>query len=134
MHSLEGEVMALNAACSSSGEPAASPTESTAVPQSTGPATTIDSMTSSSVPVTTIDVEFLTRQVNRSWDPERPGSVMMMTFDARGDSVSAAVGPDFDGESMSIDDPIRVGSITKLLTSTTMLSLVDEGLVELERH
>ena len=57
---------------------------------------------------------------------------MMMTFDARGDSVSAAVGADFDGESPSIDDPIRVGSITKLLTSTTMLSLVDEGLVELD--
>jgi D-alanyl-D-alanine carboxypeptidase len=55
-----------------------------------------------------------------------------MVFDAGGSSVSASVGTGANGEQLPADAAIRVGSITKLLTSTTVLSLVDEGLVDLD--
>ncbi len=75
---------------------------------------------------------FLEEQANKSLDPSRPGAVMVVVFDAAGDMRYASVGTDPTGATPTPADHFRVGSITKMMTALTVLSLVDEGLIGLD--
>jgi len=88
--------------------------------------------TSTSLAAPTIDEEFLTEQAAKSWDPNRPGAVMVSVYGPDGSVAYASVGADPDGAVPTPDDLFRVGSISKLFASLTVLSLVDDGLVDLD--
>jgi D-alanyl-D-alanine carboxypeptidase len=88
--------------------------------------------TSTSVAAPTIDDEFLAEQVAKSWDPNRPGAVMVSVYGPDGGVAHASVGTDPSGAAPTPDDLFRIGSISKLFASLTVLSLVDDGLVDLD--
>jgi D-alanyl-D-alanine carboxypeptidase len=75
---------------------------------------------------------FLDDRVERLQVPADAGAVMVAVIDAEQNAVSAADGADPDGVVPTPADPFRVGSITKVFTSLTTLSLVDDGLVALD--
>ena len=79
-----------------------------------------------------IDQEFLAEQVAKSWDPNRPGAVIVSVDGPDGEVVSASAGTDPSGAAPTSDDVYRLGSNSKLFTSLTVLTLVDEGLVDLD--
>ena len=76
--------------------------------------------------------ELLVEQVARVLVPEDEGAVMVVIVDADGTAVHASEGTDPDGNAPTPDDAFRVGSITKTFTALATLTLVDEGLVELD--
>lgn len=79
------------------------------------------------------DIEtFLAERVDRLRVPDGAGVVMAAIIDGDGNAVSAVGGTNPDGSVPSTADPIRVGSITKVITSLTTLSLVDDGLLGLD--
>ena len=80
----------------------------------------------------TIDEAFLAEQVAKSWDPSQPGAVMVSVYGPDGGVAYASVGTDPSGATPTPDDLFRVGSISKLFTSLTVLSLVEDGLVDLD--
>ncbi len=86
----------------------------------------------SAVASPTIDQAFLAEQAAKSWDPKQPGAVMVSVYGPDGGVVYASVGTDTSGAEPTPDDLFRVGSISKLFTSLTVLSLVDDGLVDLD--
>jgi D-alanyl-D-alanine carboxypeptidase len=79
-----------------------------------------------------IDEGFLLEQAGKSWDPDGPGAVLVAVFGPDGATVHAAVGTDPNGTPPSLEDVFRVGSITKTFTAITVLSLVDDGIVDLD--
>ena len=88
--------------------------------------------TSTAVASPTIDEAFLAEQVAMSYDLSRSGAVIVSVYGPEGEEVSASAGTDPSGAAPTPDDLYRVGSISKLFTSLTVLTLVDEGLVDLD--
>ena len=66
------------------------------------------------------------------WVPGCGGAFMVAVSDADGEVVYAGSGTDPDGNPLTPDAALRVGSITKVFTSLVTLTLVDEGLVDLD--
>jgi D-alanyl-D-alanine carboxypeptidase len=64
--------------------------------------------------------------------PEGSGSVMVVVVDADGAATHVSAGQAPDGSTPTPDDTFRVGSITKVFTALATLTLVDEGLVDLD--
>ncbi len=60
------------------------------------------------------------------------GLVAVSIIDADGVSISAADGNSPDGASLDSSDPVRIGSITKVFTALTTLTLVDDGSIALD--
>ena len=79
-----------------------------------------------------VDEAFLMEQASKSLGPDQPGAVMVAVFDAAGSSVHAALGTDPAGAPPQLDDAFRVGSITKAFTAITVMTLVDDGAVDLD--
>jgi len=129
-------VMVSTAACSSaepSGEVSvARSTFATATTSSPGSTTTTTLAATTSVASPTIDEAFLAEQVAMSYDPNRPGAVIVSVYGPDGEVVSAAAGTDPSRAAPTPDEVFRLASISKLFTSLTVLSLVDDGLVDLD--
>lgn len=60
------------------------------------------------------------------------GAFLIAVVDGNGDAHQASVGVAQDGAVPTSTDTFRVGSITKVFTALTTLTLVDDGLVDLE--
>lgn len=95
-------------------------------------ATSVAPPTTAAAPVGVIDASFLAEQVAKSWDSSRPGAVMVSVFDRDGGTVHASVGTDSNDAVPSPNDRFRIGSITKMITAMTVMSLVEEGTVDLD--
>ncbi|MFW2336145.1 MAG: serine hydrolase domain-containing protein, partial [Ilumatobacter sp.] len=57
---------------------------------------------------------------------------MIVVVDSTGDAVAGSAGGDAAGNAPTAGDVFRIGSITKVFTALTTLSLVEEGLVDLD--
>lgn len=60
------------------------------------------------------------------------GGLLFAVVDPSGDVVAGSNGSDARGEAPTADATFRVGSITKVFTSVATLTLVDDGLVDLD--
>lgn len=60
------------------------------------------------------------------------GATLVAIVDSDGTAISGGSGGDANGEIPDADDVFRIGSITKVLTSLTTLTLVEEGLIDLD--
>ena len=60
------------------------------------------------------------------------GAFIVAIVDSDGAAVSGSSGADANGASPGVEDVFRIGSITKIFTSLATLTLVDEGLVDLD--
>ena len=124
-------VVALVAAsCSSDGVQSTAPTD--VLPTSTTAVAGQEAPTTPESTAQVIDEAFLEEQANKSLDPDRPGAVMVVVFDAAGDMEHGSVGTDPTGATPAPADHFRVGSITKTFTALTVLTLVDDGLIDLD--
>jgi D-alanyl-D-alanine carboxypeptidase len=74
----------------------------------------------------------LAEQAGRVSIPSSGGAFMVAVGVAGGEVEYAADGTDPEGIPPTPDSPFRIASITKVLTSLIVLSLVDEGLVDLD--
>jgi D-alanyl-D-alanine carboxypeptidase len=81
------------------------------------------------VPV--VDEAFLAEQVDNVSIPESGGAFMVAVL-ADGEVVYSATGTDPGGNPPTPDSAFRIASITKVFTALATLSLVDEGLVDLD--
>lgn len=79
-----------------------------------------------------LDEAFLMDRVEQLQVPDDVGAVLTAVIDAKGNPVWAAGGNGPDGTTPTSSDPFRVGSITKVFTSLTTLSLVEDGLITLD--
>ncbi len=77
-----------------------------------------------------LDDEFLAETLEGLTVPE--GAVLFSVVDSDGPTGQASVGSDDAGRAPTADDPFRVGSITKIFTAVTILTLVDDGLIDLD--
>ncbi len=64
--------------------------------------------------------------------PADGGSVMVVVVEPDGTMTYASAGMGPEGTAPTADDIFRIGSITKLFTSIVTLTLVDEGVVDLD--
>ena len=64
--------------------------------------------------------------------PTTYGAFAFAVVDAVGNTTIGTSGGDTDGNAPTADDVFRVGSITKVLTSVAVLSLVEDGVVDLD--
>jgi CubicO group peptidase (beta-lactamase class C family) len=57
------------------------------------------------------------------------------TFDARGITASAAAGPADrgNGRALTLDDPVRIASISKLIVALGVMRMVEQGKLDLDR-
>lgn len=78
-----------------------------------------------------LDAEFLAEQMNALTVPEDIGALMIAVVEGD-ETIWAADGADPTGNAPTPSDPFRVGSISKVFTSLTTLSLVDDGLIGLD--
>lgn len=60
------------------------------------------------------------------------GAVMVVVVDPAGDAVVGSAGGDAAGNAPTAGDAVRIGSITKVFTALTTLSLAEAGLVDLD--
>ena len=60
------------------------------------------------------------------------GAFMIAVVDPAGDVVTGSAGGDAAGNVPTASDVFRIGSITKVFTALTTLSLIEEGLVDLD--
>jgi hypothetical protein len=80
-----------------------------------------------------LDEAFLVGLMDRLDVPDdAEGTVTVAVIGADGTSISAADGNTSDDDLPGPGDPMRVGSITKVFTSLTTLSLVDDGSIALD--
>lgn len=79
-----------------------------------------------------LDEAFLTERVEQLQVPDDVGAILVSVIDADGSPVWATGGNGPDGATPTSSDPFRIGSITKVFTSLTTLSLVEEGLIALD--
>lgn len=108
-------------ACSSTVAPQASPTE----PITSG--TNDDVLVVQPLDTAAIDT------VLADWEGVADGGGIVLVRNEDGQSDSAAVGVDPEsGERLSVDDRVRVGSISKVVSAVLVMQLVDEGLVALD--
>lgn len=104
-----------------------------ATPSTTSPPT---STTANSTPTSTAvkdDTEFLRSQLLRLGEPES-GAILLAVLDADGRSSHVTAGTNSIGETLGLDDPFRIGSVTKMFTATLVLMLLDDGLIGLDDH
>ncbi len=80
---------------------------------------------------TALDADFLAEQMKALTVPDGIGALMIAVV-GDDETIWAADGASPDGSAPTPSDPFRVGSISKVFTSLTTLSLVDEGLVGLD--
>ena len=98
----------------------------------------IDAYSPSDAPVDTepaevsLDAEFLSEQVAKVDVIDGAGAFMVAVVDEDGSAIHASAGSDADGDAPRPSDVFRVGSITKIFTAAATLTLVDEGLVDLD--
>lgn len=79
-----------------------------------------------------VDFELLDTELE-AWADQAPGGAVGLVRLADGRTHLIDVGEDATtGAPLSIDDRVRVGSISKVYTATLVLQLVDDGLVELD--
>ncbi len=60
------------------------------------------------------------------------GAFMFAVVDAHGEAVAGSNGVDGDGNAPTATDVFRIGSITKVFTSAATLTLVEDGVVDLD--
>ena len=130
---------ALISACSGASSSGDVSVASTQIESSTTSLTSATTTTTLIAPTTTtteagptIDETFLAEQVAMSYDPSRPGAVIVSVYGPEGEVVFASAGSDPRNAAPTPGDVFRLGSISKLFTSLTVLSFVDEGLVDLD--
>lgn len=127
--------LALVAAACSSGEPttiSVAPAVDDAPTTAPNADTATPTATVEAQAPSAIDQDFLFEQTAGVNVPEGQGAFMVAVIDADGGALHASEGTDLDGNSPTPSDPFRVGSITKVFTSLVTLTLVDEGLVDLD--
>jgi len=75
---------------------------------------------------------FMAERLADSWIPENRGSIVAAIVDADGSTYHSVRTPADDPVAVAADDRFRVGSITKMFTAAAVLSLVDDGVVDLD--
>ncbi len=78
-----------------------------------------------------LDDEFLAGALQGVAVPEG-AAVLFAVVDSDGGIAQAALGSDADGRAPTASDPFRVGSITKVFTAVTVLTFVDDGVIDLD--
>lgn len=58
----------------------------------------------------------------------------VVVIDAEGDRTTGVAGTRSDGTPMNADDPWVIGSVSKAFVATTIMQMVDEGLISLDAH
>ena len=107
-------------------------TTATTTTEATTPTTTAaDTTTTTLVAAPVVDQAFLDEQAAEV-NVGSSGAFMVVVADASGDVIYSGKGADHDGNPPTPEATFRVGSITKVFTSLVTLTLVDEGLVELD--
>lgn len=120
-------------ACSSSDTSATDDPVVTSAPQTTTAVESPQSTTTSAVVLTgAVDEEFLAKQASSVPVPDEQGAFLVAVIDEQGAVVHGAKGADPSGNTPTPDDTFGIGSITKVFTSILTLTLVDEGLVDLD--
>lgn len=99
---------------------------------STVPVVSRPTTTAAAPVVAVVDEAFLAEQADRVSIPESGGALMVAVVGADGEVVFTARGTDPKGNAPRPDSAFRIGSITEVFTATAVLSLVDEGLVDLD--
>jgi D-alanyl-D-alanine carboxypeptidase len=96
--------------------------------------TTTATATATSGPVTepTVEDDLLSEQLAGITVLEGRGAAMVALVEANGEVYYASKGSDSTGSSLSADAVFRVGSITKMFTAALVLTLVEEGAVDLD--
>ncbi len=124
-------------ACSSGGneqvstDASTTSTEAVTATSTTEPETsTAASSTDEETPGDLLDPAFLTTTAKKARVSD--GTFMIAVVDSDGAAIEGSTGTDAIGNSPTAGDAFRVGSITKVFTSLATLSLVDEGLVDLD--
>jgi D-alanyl-D-alanine carboxypeptidase len=79
-----------------------------------------------------IDQAFVTAQVAKVKLGNKAGSLQLVIIEPDGTVLSDSAGQNPGGDKPTPTDNYRVGSITKMFTSTIVLTLVDEGKVDLD--
>jgi len=125
-------IVTVAGACSGDSDSAADSEAITTTTAQAPTTTTQAPTTTTAAAISKIDESFLVEQVAKSWDSSRPGAVMISVFDPDGGTVHASIGTDFTDTAPTPDDLFRIGSITKMFTAVTVLSLSEEGLVDLD--
>ncbi len=96
--------------------------------------TTVESSPSSAPDVASsdaeLDDEFLADLLAGVTVPD--GAILFAVVDNDGTVGQATVGSDGNGEAPTPGDPFRVGSITKVFTAITILTLVDQDVIDLD--
>lgn len=123
------------AGCSSADEsqaarsPSSAPTTTEAVPP---PSPTTEAAPPSTAATPVGFEELLAEQADAVPVPADQGAFLVAVVDEHGAVSHGAKGADPDGNPPTPDDTFRIGSITKVFTSALVMTLVDEGLVELD--
>ena len=79
-----------------------------------------------------VDDDFLSEQLKGIAVPDGEGAVMVAVVDAAGAVDYASEGSDPTGRPLGPEAVFRTGSITKMFTAVLVLSLVDDGVVDLD--
>ena len=79
-----------------------------------------------------ITEEYLTELASKVKIDNKPGAMLIAVFEPNGSVTFVGTGNHPDGSLPSPDDAYRIGSNTKMFTAALILSLVDEGLVDLD--
>ncbi len=82
--------------------------------------------------VSGVDEGFLAKNIARVDLPTDGGSVMVVVIEPDDTVTYASAGTGPKGTAPAADDIFRIGSITKVFTSIATLTLVDEGLLNLD--
>ncbi len=107
------------------------PTATTQLPATTQPKATTQAATTTVVTPAVVD-GVLSEQLARFSVPEGDGAFMVAVVDASGAVEYASEGSDPAGSLLTPDAVFRIGSITKTFTAALTLTLVDDGVVELD--
>ena len=121
-------LLVLVSTCSSSdGDADVATSERSAAP------TTVVETTTTAAPVPSVtDDEFLATQIELVRLPVTGGWALIALVEPDGTVTYASAGGGPSGTAPTADDAFRIGSVTKVFTSLVTLSLVDEGLVDLD--
>ena len=113
-------------------EPTTSPTEPpTTAPAPTAEPTPIPESTSPPPPAPNLLDEAFVSGVAAEVDLSE-GAFLFVALKARNQPIAGTSGTDAYGNGPTSSDPFRIGSLTKMFTAVAVLTLVDEGLVDLD--
>ncbi len=121
-------LLAFIAACSSVGS------NDTITTSSSPTSTTGATVSLATVAEQAVDDDLLSEQLAGISVLEGKGAAMVALVEAEGAISYASKGSDPTGSLLSPDAVFRVGSITKIFTAVLVLTLVDEGAVNLDAH